>query len=133
MKSHFNLSGVIGTLTILMISIFNPSTALGQALGWNEKRSIPTQVVAQSACFSGGKIYLTGGSIDGALHQGDYGDHFLQIYDIQTDSWTEGTPMPTARWMHGSAQVNSVIYCLGGGWNIPLATNEAYDIASGIW
>jgi N-acetylneuraminic acid mutarotase len=133
MKASRKIFVKTGSWVLMSILLFSPATSISQKSGWNEKTSMPTQVVAQSASFSGGKIYLTGGSIDGALHQGDYGDHLLQIYDVQTDSWTEGTPMPTSRWMHGSAEVNSVIYCLGGGWNIPLATNEAYDIVSGIW
>jgi N-acetylneuraminic acid mutarotase len=105
----------------------------GQEVKWNEKAPMNHPVLGQSACFSDGKIYVTGGSTDGSMARGDYGDPFLQIYDIGTNTWSLGTPMPTARWMHGSVKAGNSIYCIGGGWNNTISTNEAYDISTGTW
>lgn len=121
------------TILVLILSFLSNLNVDGQEFSWNKKTSMLYPMLGQSVCFYDGKIYVTGGSKDGALHGGDYGDPFLQIYNIPTSNWDTGTPMPTARWMHGSAEVNSVIYCIGGGWYNPLGTNEAYDIASKTW
>jgi len=133
MKKQNKISDKTGIALILILSFFSCLNTSGQSFSWSKKSPMAYPVVAQSACFYEGKIYVIGGSTDGALHGGDYGDPFLQIYDLQTDTWSTGSPMPTGRWMHGSAEVNSVIYCIGGGWNNPLSINEAYDIASGTW
>ncbi|GAI53616.1 unnamed protein product, partial [marine sediment metagenome] len=37
-----------------------------------------------------------------------------QVYDPQTDAWSTGTSMPTARQGLGVAVVNDLIYALGG-------------------
>jgi len=121
------------TVLVLVLSLSSFKKAGGQELEWNKKADMPYPGVGQSACFYDSKIYVTGGSKDGAVHNGDYGDSYMHIYDIPTGNWISGIPMPTARWMHGSAVVDSVLYCIGGGWNIPLNTNEGYNIATDAW
>ncbi|MFA5972176.1 MAG: hypothetical protein WC780_07490 [Lentimicrobiaceae bacterium] len=133
MKKQITLSIKTGTLTVLVLTFLSCFNADGQELIWNKKAPMLYKEAGQSACFYEGKIYVTGGSKDGALHNGDYGDPYLQIYDIASESWNAGNPMPTARFMHGSAVLDSVIYCIGGGWYNTLGTNEAYDIASETW
>src|SRR5436309_2968284 len=55
----------------------------------------------------------------------------------QSGSWTTKTSMPTARAALAGAQVNDVIYAIGGynnsgGFNL-FASNEAYDPATNTW
>jgi hypothetical protein len=56
----------------------------------------------------------------------------LQIYDPQTDSWTNGTAPPTNRQYLGIAVVNDLLYFIGGfrweppGFYYDYATNEQY-------
>lgn len=117
-------------LILPFLAYFNSSE---QELSWNKKAPMIHPALGQSACFVDGKIYVTGGSTNGLLNGADYGDRYLQIYDIAADTWAAGAPMPGPRWMHGSVQVGSMIYCIGGGWYNPVGTNEAYDIVAGTW
>jgi N-acetylneuraminic acid mutarotase len=77
------------------------------------------------------KLYLVGGFIKHriAIPQ-------LFIYDMLTNKWTEGEPMPTPRAGLTSEFVNGILYAIGGssGDNTgPLNTNEAYDPKTNKW
>jgi hypothetical protein len=54
------------------------------------------------------RIYVIGGRTSGL--EVDYN----QIYDPATDSWSLGTPIPTARYSLGVAAVDDIIYAFGG-------------------
>lgn len=54
------------------------------------------------------RIYVIGGRTSGLEV------NYNQIYDPATDSWSLGTPMPTARYSLGVAAVDDIIYAFGG-------------------
>ena len=81
---------------------------------------------------SDGRIYLIGGEGSGSGNP----LNLVQIYDPGTNSWTMGSPMPTARYQLGVAMVGGFIYAIGGrnsGGGSPLTTVEVYDPATDSW
>jgi hypothetical protein len=85
---------------------------------WSERASIPLGVSGYASCVVDGKIYVIGGFYNYTRGYASYTDR-VQIYDPETDGWSEGVPMPNAMaWMAASATVGSQvprrIYVVGG-------------------
>jgi N-acetylneuraminic acid mutarotase len=99
---------------------------------WTTGTSMPTPIryasaAATTGLFAPKRIYVIGGL------QNSYGLNITQVYDPQTDSWTTGASMPTARYNLGLAVINDTIYAMGGVLlppyafpKEPLTTNEVY-------
>jgi parallel beta-helix repeat protein len=93
---------------------------------------MPTPLRMASAGATTGKfapkqIYVIGG-----LQSGN-GLSLNQVYDPQSDNWTLGTSMPTARYGLAVAVVNDTLYAMGGVLlppyafpKVPLDANEVY-------
>ena len=88
----------------------------------------------------GGKIYVIGGLEPLENGQGTRVTGRNQMFDPATNTWTERSPMPTARNHAFAGVVNSKIYVIGGrigAGNIPATTNvdvvEEYDPATNLW
>lgn len=80
---------------------------------WGTAAALPEEFHHGQAVHMDGKIYHLGGLV------GPYPDTVtpdVHIYDVGTDSWSEGTPMPTgrARGSAGAAEYNGKIYVAGG-------------------
>lgn len=102
---------------------------------WSSGALLPTGVDGATAGVTAGdtvtqRIYVIGGK------QNLNAVNLNQVYDPTTDTWTYGTPMPTARYSHGVAVVNGSLYAIGGheGWyGFPISTaNERYTPADFI-
>jgi N-acetylneuraminic acid mutarotase len=98
--------------------------------------SMPTERNGLHAAAVNGKIYAIGG------YNEDYqGSVLNQMYDPETNTWINKTPMPTARTQFALAVYQGKIYCFGG--TIPNSTNpresqhctvnEVYDTATDTW
>jgi N-acetylneuraminic acid mutarotase len=72
-----------------------------------------------------GKIYVMGGLTNGTANR---------IYDIASNTWTTGAPIPAAVYDHGHAYYNGKIYVIGG-LTAAVASSAvyAYDIATNSW
>ena len=88
---------------------------------WSERASIPLGVSGYASCVVDGKIYIIGGGYKYIFSGRGYTSYTdrVQIYDPETDGWSEGVPMPNAMaWMAASATVGSQvprrIYVVGG-------------------
>jgi N-acetylneuraminic acid mutarotase len=88
----------------------------------------------------GGKIYVIGGLEPNENGQGTRVTGRNQMFDPATNTWTERSPMPTARNHAFAGVVNGKIYVIGGrigAGNIPATTNvdivEEYDPATNLW
>jgi Kelch motif len=94
---------------------------------WTALASMPTgpDYLCHAEYGGNGKIYVMGGSTGGTLNR---------IYDIATNSWSAGAPVPEAVFDHGHAYWNGKIYVIGGivfgvAWNAVYA----YDVATSTW
>jgi N-acetylneuraminic acid mutarotase len=79
---------------------------------WSIGQPLPTRAVGAAAVATTGvyapkRIYVTGG---GDLFTYDVN----QIYDPATDTWTNGTAMPTPRQYLGLSVLNDTLYAIGG-------------------
>ena len=89
---------------------------------------MPRCLYEHAAAAMAGKIYVTGGSIQGTVVNS------VCVYDPQADAWTQLASMSTARQWHASAAVVGKLYVFGGvGVGGILDTAEVYDPASDSW
>jgi N-acetylneuraminic acid mutarotase len=98
---------------------------------WVALTPYPTGYTGAPAVYGGnGKVYVIGGNISGGA---DY-TTTLRIYDIATDSWTTGAPVPEPRAAAAAAYDGGKIY-LAGGYKGVLETGNVYvyDIAGDSW
>jgi hypothetical protein len=84
---------------------------------------IPNNPVATTGAFAPKRIYFFGGIVHGF----EYSDKTL-VYDSQTETWTTGANMPTARASPPCAVLNDTTYVMGGWTSLHYKTsvNEQY-------
>ncbi|QIB68396.1 hypothetical protein Ami103574_03275 [Aminipila butyrica] len=99
---------------------------------WTTGKSMPTAREGAASSVVGNKIYVMGGvSIIGTNPRII---ETVEIYDTETDTWTTGKSMPTARSLLTSSVVGNKIYAIGGGNNSQrLSTVEIYDTQTDTW
>lgn len=99
--------------------------SIGQPL---PTRSVGAAAVATTGVYAPKRIYVIGG--------GDLFTYDLnQIYDPTTDTWTNGTLMPTPRQRLGAVALNDTIYAIGGyqiDSDVYVSKNERYTPADYI-
>ena len=74
---------------------------------WIQRASMPTPRHDLQAVAVGGEIYAISGA-------GDLTVHAVEIYDVASDTWRQGPPIPTKRGWFGAAMVDARIYAIGG-------------------
>ncbi len=78
-----------------------------------------------------GKIYVPGGYTNSGTNSNTF-----YIYDIASNSWTQGPTLPEARLAYGLAVWNGNIYVIGGvnpGLNAGTTTVYRFNIANNSW
>lgn len=102
---------------------------------WTKKADIPTPRQAATACVLNGKIYVIGGVSGVGFIFEELAT--IEVYDPVSDTWTEKTPMPTARTDLASVVLDGKIYVIGGiiGWPPEEFYNtiEMYDPETDEW
>jgi N-acetylneuraminic acid mutarotase len=114
--------------TLTLVQIFDPKTNQ-----WSQGTPIPTGVACAAAVATTGtlapkRIYVFGGELfNSTASIWNIPTNLTQVYDPETDTWSTGTPMPTARSGLAVANINDTLYAIGGenGGNY-LAANEKY-------
>jgi N-acetylneuraminic acid mutarotase len=107
------------------VQIFDPETDT-----WSTGLPIPTPVTLAGAAATTGeqapkRIYIIGGCPK-ANTQGQGGINTTQIYNPQTNTWTNGAEMPTRRRGLAVANINDTLYAIGGA-NLSITyANEQY-------
>ena len=98
---------------------WNPATQT-----WTQLANMPTAKQNIQGAYWNGKIYVPGG-FNGA--------HITEnaIYDIATDMWTTGAPLPAPQ-TGANVAFNNKIYNFGGDPG-PQSTVTIYDIATNTW
>jgi N-acetylneuraminic acid mutarotase len=112
------------------VEVYDPATDT-----WTKKADMPNPRVGLRGVSVNGKIYVMGGVVNGNTAENVL--NLLEEYDPVTDTWTQKTDMPTARWNLAAVTVNGKIYAIGGSdlpaWDRELATMEIYDPVSDTW
>jgi N-acetylneuraminic acid mutarotase len=122
-----DLSGVYTDVN----EVYDPATDT-----WEKKSSIPTPRYGMCTNLVDGKIYIMGGGLH-APYPINTCSTLNEVYDPETDTWTEKTPLPTSVLHAASAVVDERIYVLGGqaglfmgGWH---DHNMVYDVKNDSW
>ena len=91
---------------------------------WTQLANMPTAKQNIQGAYWNGKIYVPGG-FNGA--------HITEnaIYDIATNTWSTGAPLPAAQ-TGANVAFNNKIYNFGGNPG-PQSTVTIYDIATNTW
>ena len=74
---------------------------------WIQKASMPTPRHDLQAITVGNQIYAISGG-------GDLTSEVVEIYDVETDTWSQGPPIPTKRGWFGAVLLNQKIYTIAG-------------------
>jgi N-acetylneuraminic acid mutarotase len=112
---------------INLVQIFDPATNQ-----WTNGTSIPIAVSSAGACATTGvsfpkRIYVLGGADNYYYHHSQQGYDFNQVYDPETDTWTNATALPTPRKGFNAVVINDEIYAIGGSdRDIYFTVNEKY-------
>lgn len=92
---------------------------------------LPKSMYWSATCAYNGKIYVFGGNENDSELKTTY------IYDIATDSWSQGADMPTGRYLNSAVELDGKIYVMGGRQLTaslnPVNANECYDPATDSW
>jgi len=102
---------------------------------WTTKSPMPTPRSDFGIAVVNGIIYTIGGGGASCAVPTFGACTTVEAYDPATDTWTTKAAMPTPRYILGAAEVNGVIYAVGGRNDASfwMATVEAYDPASDTW
>ncbi|XP_065108376.1 kelch-like protein 23 [Paramisgurnus dabryanus] len=98
---------------------------------WTERKNMPDFArESYSVVLLGPNVYVTGGYRTETVDALDA----VWIYDTDTDEWTEGCPMLTARYYHCSVALRGCIYAIGGYTaGAPTRGTEYYDPLKKNW
>ena len=102
---------------------------------WSAAAPVPRGSAMASAGAFDDKVFYIGGDNDFTPGTGVFNQ--VYIYDIASNSWSEGTAMPTATSGAGTVQVGQFLYVVGGwGSGAPgsnVNATQRYDMAADTW
>jgi N-acetylneuraminic acid mutarotase len=110
-----------------LVQIFDPKTNQ-----WSQVAHLPVGAMHAAACATTGqsaprRIYVVGGEVpdpsDSSIRTPT---NAVQVYDPEMDSWSVGTPLPTASSGLVLANVNDIFYAITGGNSYDSIANEKY-------
>jgi hypothetical protein len=97
---------------------------------WTPLATAPSTInQAPSVAYWNGKIYAAGG-LNGTPTT------TFQIYDIASNTWSAGPPIPLGTYGAAAAAFNNKVFVAGGtdpGGAIPTTALQVYDIATSTW
>jgi len=105
---------------------------------WENRTSIPTTRSSLQANVVDGKIYLIGGQMPAGLYQ-IFPSSSNDVYDPETDSWSQMAPIPVPVMGYASAVLEDKIYIISGAHegqpNYPPPTDlvQIFDPATNQW
>jgi len=102
---------------------------------WSAGAPVPQGAAMASAGAFDGKVFYIGGDNDFFPGSGVFDD--VYVYDIASNSWSQGTPMPTATSGAGTAQAGEFLYVVGGWGAAAPGSNvnatQRYDMTADTW
>ncbi|XP_072541170.1 kelch-like protein 23 [Salminus brasiliensis] len=98
---------------------------------WAQGKDMPDYTrESYGVSLLGANIYVTGGYRTETVDALDT----VWIYNVDSDEWTEGCPMVTARYYHCSVPLHGCIYAIGGyRGGAPVRETEFYDPLKKKW
>ena len=114
---------VISGFRNLIVATVNRYNATSNA--WTSLAPIPFGSEAPAAAYFNGKIYVADGG----------GANLIRIYDIASNSWTNGPARPNFADSYGAAAgaFNGNVYVVGGSSEGPTKGVSIYNISSNTW
>jgi kelch-like protein 17 (actinfilin)/kelch-like protein 20 len=129
-KTH--LSAVSSALCGLVFLLFCSCSLFEGTVSVDTRSSLRVPRIDLGTAVAEGKIYAIGGFSDQTVA-------VVEVYNPQTDSWTQQTDMPTPRRLFAIAAIDDNIYATGGmnftdGNNVTyIYTTEIYDPVADSW
>jgi N-acetylneuraminic acid mutarotase len=115
--------------------VYDPETD-----SWSTAAPLPVPVMSYASAVLDNKIYFIGGASMAISNSGDpivVPYRLMQVYDPQTNQWSQGTAMPTDLSGMAACAISSVhrIYLEGGETRNYTAQNqiEIFDLQTGNW
>jgi hypothetical protein len=108
--------------TLILLSFIGLSSVIGQSICTNDT----IVSIANAQTSDGFRTVVYGSDIYAFGSQ-------VSKYSTVSNSWSSLLNMPTVRGEVGVAEVNGIIYCLGGWSGSPSNKNEAYNISTNTW
>lgn len=123
-------SSRIGTARTGVNEVYDPVTNT-----WETKTSMPTPRSDLQAIVVNGKIYLMGGFITNRTSPSGYSTTALnEVYDPETDTWTQKAPSPQMVYDYAVAALDEKIYVLCGSDDAGHTTkHQIYDTQTDTW
>ena len=109
---------------------------------WSQLSPLPAKRGGATAQVIDGRIYVAGGIEDDLAASGTGFPSTIEIladsllvYDIGSDSWTAGPPIPSRRQLPSSVTVDGRLYTIGGSLPSAVSVNslEVFDPTDGSW
>ena len=121
---------------VLSIVFLKNSALIAQEGTWTLKSAIPTarKEIANATVVLNRKIYVIGG-----IERSGTISNKVEVYDVDSDTWTEAAEYPIRIWRTSAAVADNKIYVFGGYLStnaFPFSpTNRVfeYDISSNSW
>lgn len=92
-----------------IVEIYDPNTN-----SWDLKSSMPTPREYFGLAVINNSIYTIGGDQNSPTGVNYQVVNKVEIYDYDTDTWSQGTPLPTPRTQLGVVELGGKIYAIGG-------------------
>src|SRR6185295_7172855 len=100
---------------------------------WSTAASLPLPLHHAGAAVFGGKLYVIGGYTKSLLNVWQP-LNTVHVYDPKTNSWSERTPMPTARGALAVVELGGKLYAFGGyDQSHNIGTLEVFDPVTDSW
>jgi N-acetylneuraminic acid mutarotase len=129
------IGGEIGNWYVGNNEVYDPGTNT-----WKTEASMPAPRSDLSASVVNGKIYLIGGKEYSSTNPYYSETDVNEIYEPANNTWTTGTPIPTAVYGYASTVIDGKIHIIGGsqasssqGSNIFVNSNQVYDPQTDTW
>lgn len=114
---------------------------------WQALADLPVARGEHVSAIVDGRLYVIGGRVGGTPSAASFGEHRdtsrVDIFDLETGTWSRGIDAPTARNSAGSAVIDGKIYVVGGRQflaqadgspaNVNSAALEVFDPETGFW
>jgi N-acetylneuraminic acid mutarotase len=112
------------------VDVYDPSTDT-----WSEKDPMPTARWGLSCVVLDGRIYAIGGTQARGTTNDMTVIGAVEVYNLESDTWTEMKPMPDPRFGITCAPMGNRILIFGGAYNRLKKSNsvEEYDPSSDTW